>query len=327
MAIDNGAVDTLRSMTAKGLLSTLLRAKDGDEVTVEALSKTHDEGRESLAKAMRVLVDNAFVVKLKIQRLRSEVVELPDGSSAPKRGGSWYTTFSVDSIAFTVDDVAVMLGDVLAGGNVKAVRVEPPHLDPRTATKRPTTGKPYVGPTCDGSEESQVAPTYGKPTAGQPTAGRAAAKKIKTGEEEDSLSDVRDSCGEPEREREAAAPKDRPVVGGRPGASAPVGDVERVVAAYEAAAGRRVLPRTAARLRKDAGELLAAGRPVDWVAARAAEMPGRGWLDLVQHCEASRAPIPGQSGPGGGAAGAADGELDEVTRRGMAAILARGSGL
>ncbi|TRV71767.1 hypothetical protein FKN01_31270 [Streptomyces sp. 130] len=217
MAIDNGAVDTLRSMTAKGLLSTLLRARDGDEVTVEALSKTHDEGRESLAKAMRALVDNAFVVKFKVQRLRSEVVELADGSTAQKRGGSWYTTFSVDSIAFTVDDVAVMLNDVLAGGNVKAVRVEPAHLDPREAAKRPATGKPYVGPTCEDTEESQVGPTYGKPMSGQPTSGRSAAKKIKTGEEEDSLSDARDVCDEPRQEREAATPEDNPAGAGVPG--------------------------------------------------------------------------------------------------------------
>ncbi|MFD7868096.1 hypothetical protein [Streptomyces sp. NPDC059783] len=322
MAIDNGAVDTLRSMTAKGLLSTLLRAKDGDEVTVEALSKTHDEGRESLAKAMRALVDNAFVVKFKVQRIRSEVVELADGRSAQKRGGSWYTTFSVDSIAFTVDDVAVMLDDVLAGGNVKAVRVEPAHLDPREAAKRPATGKPYVGPTCDDTEEPQVAPTYGKPTAGQPTPGRSAAKKIKTGEEEDSLSDARDVCDEPRSEKKAAAPEDNPVV-------APVGDADRVVAAYEAAAGRRAVNGTRARLRAAAVELFEAGRPVEWVAARAAEMPAHGWTDLITHCERSRVPLPGQeSGPGsGGAGGAGRGELDEATRAGMAAILARGSGL
>lgn len=325
VAIDNGAVDTLRSMNAKGLLSTLLRAKDGDEVTVEALSKTHDEGRESLAKAMRILVDNAFVVKFKIQRLRSEVVELTDGSSAPKRGGSWYTTFSVDSIAFTADDVAVMLDDVLAGGNVKAVRVEPEHLDPRASSARPTAGKPYVGPTCDGTPKPQVAPTYGKPTVGQPTTGRAAAKKIKTVVEEDSLSDARDSRDRSKQdEREAAAPEETSAEGGRTDAAAPAGDVDRVVAAYEAAAGRSVMPRTRARLRRDAAELLAAGRPLAWVAARAAEMPAHGWSDLVQHCERSRVPVQGAPpwpGTSGGGWSAAEIEASK------AAILARGSGL
>ncbi|MFI1608063.1 hypothetical protein ACH4YN_39150 [Streptomyces griseofuscus] len=291
MAIDNGAVDTLQSMTAKGLLATLLRAKDGDEVTVEALSKTHDEGRESLAKAMRVLVDHAFVVKFKVQRHRSEVVELADGKRETKRGGSWYTTFSVDSIAFTADDVAVMLDDVLASGNVKAVRVEPEHLDPRATPERPTTGKPYVGPTCDETGKAQVGPTYGKPTAGQPTTGRAAAKKIKTGGEEDSLSGSRDSGDTPEpgREREAAAPE--------------VSGADVVVHAYEAAAGRRLVNGVRARLRAQAAELLAAGDSVEWVAARAAEMPANGWLDLAVHCEKNRPKMPRQAGPASGAGG------------------------
>ncbi|TLQ38603.1 hypothetical protein [Streptomyces marianii] len=316
VAIDNGAVDTLRSMTAKGLLSTLLRAKDGDEVTVEALSKTHDEGRESLAKAMRVLVDHAFVVKFKVQRRRSEVVELADGKRETKRGGSWYTTFSVDSIAFTADDVAVMLDDVLAGGNVKAVRVEPEHLDPRATPERPTTGKPYVGPTCDETGKPQVGPTYGKPTVGQPTTGRAAAKKIKTGGEEDSLSGSRDSGDTPEagREREAAAPD-------------PVG-ADVVVDAYAQALGRPLVNGSRERLRGQAVQLLAAGYPVAWLAARAAEMPANGWRDLVQHAETCRVPIPGQAGPADAAAPGGEGAgTPEQVAALRARIAARGSGL
>ncbi|MFG3158201.1 hypothetical protein ACGF7W_39885 [Streptomyces sp. NPDC048219] len=313
MAIDNGAVDTLRSMTAKGLLSTLLRAKDGDEVTVEALSKTHDEGRESLAKAMRVLVDHAFVVKFKVQRRRSEVVELADGRKETKRGGSWYTTFSVDSIAFTADDVAVMLDDVLASGNVKAVRVEPEHLDPRATPERPTTGKPYVGPTCDESEEAQAGPTYGKPTVGQPMTGRAAAKKIKTGEEEDSLSGARDLCDDA-GEREAAAPE--------------VSGADVVVDAYVRALGRPLVNGSRKRLRSQAVQLLAAGYPVEWLAARAAEMPANGWRDLVQHAEASRAPVPGQAGPADAAAPGGEGAgTPEQVAALRARIAARGSGL
>ncbi|WP_124266694.1 hypothetical protein [Streptomyces sp. ADI98-10] len=123
--------------------------------------------------------------------------------------------------------------------------------------------------------------------------------------------------GSEQDERETARPEDNPA-----------GDVDRVVSAYEAAAGRSVMPRTAARLRKDAAELLAAGRPVEWVAARAAEMPANGWLDLIAHCEVSRVPIPGQAGPVGVAGpGGGRGEPDEATRAAMAAILARGSGL
>ncbi|MFJ3819275.1 hypothetical protein [Streptomyces sp. NPDC090056] len=325
MAIDNGAVDTLRSMTAKGLLSTLLRARDGDEVTVEALSKTHDEGRESLAKAMRILVDHAFVVKFKIQRRRSETVELADGSRQEKRGGSWYTTFSVDSIAFTAEDVAVMLDEVKAGGNVKAVRVEPAHLDPQKTAERPTTGKPYVGPTCDDTEEPQAAPTYGKPTVGQPMTGRAAAKKIKTGGEEDSLSDAWASRDDG-REREAATPE---AGRGNSETSRAGEDADVVVNAYVTALGRPLVNGSRERLREQAVQLLTAGYPVGWLAARAAEMPANGWRDLVRHAEASRVPIPGQGGPAGG--GGAPGGERRSTPAEVEALRARiamlGSGL
>ncbi|MEU5322975.1 hypothetical protein AB0G67_40425 [Streptomyces sp. NPDC021056] len=173
-------------MTAKGLLATLIRAKDGDDVTVEALCKTHTEGREVLTKAMRALVEDAFVVKFKIQRGTTETVTLADGSTEQKRGGSWWTTFTVDSIPFTVEDVTAMLEDIYAAnGNVKAVRVEPTRLDRRERASdppRPTSGNPSVGATCGNAldegcetEDEQVGPTDGFPTAGGPTVGRSAA--------------------------------------------------------------------------------------------------------------------------------------------------------
>lgn len=189
VSLDNGAIDTIRSMTAKGLLATLIRAKDGDEVTVDGLCRTHTEGREVLSKAMRALVSDAFVVKFKIQRASSQIVELEDGTTETKRGGSWWTTFTVDSIPFTGADVAAMLADIYEAGNVKAVRVEPERFDPRNDPAnppRPTYGFPSVGPTCGNSaeggpaeagkpEESRGRPTDGFPTVGRPTVGRSAA--------------------------------------------------------------------------------------------------------------------------------------------------------
>lgn len=187
VALDNGAVDTIKSMTAKGLLATLIRAKDGDDVTVEALCKTHTEGREVLTKAMRALVEDAFVVKFKIQRGTTETITLEDGSTEQRRGGSWWTTFTVDSIPFTAEDVTAMLEDIFdnGNGNVKAVRVEPTHLDRRQRASdppRPTTGNPSVGATCGNShsetsdtEKGQAGPTDGFPTVGGPTVGPSAA--------------------------------------------------------------------------------------------------------------------------------------------------------
>ncbi|MFH9090932.1 helix-turn-helix domain-containing protein [Streptomyces sp. NPDC017673] len=99
------------------------------------------------------------------------------------------------------------------------------------------------------------------------------------------------------REREAAAPE-------RGGSEAPrareAADV--VVDAYVRALGRPMVNGSRERLRAQAAELLAAGYPLAWLAARAAEMPANGWRDLVQHAETSREPIPGQAGPAGAAA-------------------------
>ncbi|MFB7398285.1 hypothetical protein [Streptomyces sp. NPDC056191] len=179
-AVENTAIDALPSILATGLLTKLIRARDGDEVTVEGLCNTHVEGRESLTKAMRMLVDKAFVVKFKIQRAASEVVE-EDGQLVAKRGGSWYTTFTVDSAGFTPEEVAAMLTEIYDEGNVKSHRVEPEFLDPKKneiGWTRPTHGEPSVGATrenAQSSPEDDARPTYGSPTAGPPTVGHPAA--------------------------------------------------------------------------------------------------------------------------------------------------------
>lgn len=87
------------------------------------------------------------------------------------------------------------------------------------------------------------------------------------------------------REREAATPEPAPA------------DV--VVEAYVQALGRPLLNGSRKALREQAEQLLTAGYPLGWLAARAAEMPGNGWDDLVKHARKSRVPIPGQAGPAG----------------------------
>lgn len=169
-AVDNEAIDTLPSILAIGLLTRLIRAKDGDDVTVESLSKEYDEGEKALSKAMRMLVDHANVVKFKIQRATTETV-IEGGQEIVKRGGSWYTTFSVDSIPFTAEDVAEMLEDIYAEGNVKCHRVEPARLDPRSReplpAPRPTPPKGGVGPTCGNDANAQDRPTPPSPGVGE----------------------------------------------------------------------------------------------------------------------------------------------------------------
>lgn len=155
-AVDNDAIDGLPSILSIGLLTRLIRAKDGDDVTVETLSNDYDEGEKSLTKAMRALVEDAYVVKFKVQRATTEIV-IEDGKEVVKRGGSWYTTFSVDSIPFSVVDVAAMVEEIYAEGNVKSHRVEPVQLDPGKrvckASDRPVPPGVHVGPTCGNAPE------------------------------------------------------------------------------------------------------------------------------------------------------------------------------
>ncbi|MGA4867616.1 hypothetical protein ACPB9J_33825 [Streptomyces lavendulocolor] len=183
-AVDNGAIDGLPSILSVGLLTCLIRAKDGDDVTVESLTESYDEGEKSLSKAMRALVNDAYVVKFKLQRAVSEVVE-EEGKEVTKRGGSWYTTFTVDSIPFTAEDVAVMVEEILAEGNVKSYRVEPERLDPRKRPKpagtefssRPTPPNGGVGATCgnSGPEGPDEGEDESRPTPPSPGVGQGGA--------------------------------------------------------------------------------------------------------------------------------------------------------
>ncbi|MFE0382179.1 hypothetical protein ACFW1M_43020 [Streptomyces inhibens] len=104
-------------------------------------------------------------------------------------------------------------------------------------------------------------------------------------------------------------------------------EVDAVVAAYAQALGRPLVNGSRKRLSGQAAELLAAGYPAVWVAARAAEMPANGWTDLVLHCERSRVPVPGQAAPVGADAGgerrATPDQVDALRAR----LAKRGSGL
>lgn len=181
-AVENDSIDNLSSLLAVGLLTRLIRAKDGEDVTVESLCEEYAEGETALSKAMRILVEGAYVVKFKVQRAASE--PLLDEAGEPvldekgkpviKRGGSWYTTFQVDAHGkpYSAEEVAEELDAILAGGNVRAIRVEPELLDPRKAAaptgERPTPKNRGVGQ----SASPQVGPTPAFPGVGQGGVGR-----------------------------------------------------------------------------------------------------------------------------------------------------------
>ncbi|MYV66853.1 hypothetical protein GT043_13075 [Streptomyces sp. SID2131] len=120
-----------------------------------------------------------------------------------------------------------------------AARPSQPPQDERETTQqqdqdrpeRPTSGKPSVGPTCNGE-------------AAAPEAGRGNSETSRAGE-----------------------------------------DADVVVNAYVTALGRPLVNGSRERLRGQAAELLAAGYSVEWLAARAAEMPAKRWRDLIKHVD------------------------------------------
>ncbi|GAA2268284.1 hypothetical protein GCM10010232_70830 [Streptomyces amakusaensis] len=339
-SVDNEAIDCLPSILAVGLLTRLIRAQDGEHVTVETLTEKYDEGEKALSGAMRALVEAAFVVKIKIQRATTETVEDDNGKLVVKRGGTWYTEFSVDSLAFSAEDVAEMVREVLTRKNVKNYRVEPKHLDPKNTglarTVRPAPLMGGVGPTCENTEQ-RPAPLMGgvgptcenteqRPARPNRRAGRAgtaqggALIKEETVVENSLSSAGGDSGAEPERE--AAAP-------GTPSPLPPAAGVDLagvVVDAYERAAGYRMVNGTRRVFREQAVALLAAGRSVEWLAARAAEMPAHGWVDLARHVNHPQQ-RPAPVGGGGGVPGEAPRATPEQIAALRARLLERGTGL
>lgn len=282
-AVDNKAIDGLPSILGIGLLTRLIRAKDGDDVTVETLAGSYEEGEKSLTKAMRSLVDGAYVVKFKIQRATTETV-IEDGKEVEKRGGSWFTTFTVDSIPFTCEDIAAMVKEIYAEGNVKSHRVEPTRLDPRNApgepSRRPAPPGGGVGATrgnagAEGVEgadsESRPTPPSGAP--GRPAPGQGGAHiRNKTFSPDTEL---------PEDENDAVSPRSggerrRQTTGSKPareGGSAASGKTSPPLPQAQRQAVQAVRDLLPADLNQALGEKTPGNIQADIIAALAAGTP------------------------------------------------------
>jgi hypothetical protein len=320
VALDNRAVDDLRlSVLDIGLLAVALRCPDGADFTVESLARKRRPGREALTGAMRNLVACGYVVKLKIQNVRT---------------GTWRTEFSVADMPFAPDDVA----DIMAGvEDARAIRVEPQWLDPRPETApagrtRPTESR-KSGATSADAEGPQVAPTdgfptVGEPTVGEPTVGNPSAKR-KRRKEKDSLSSSSDGPSSGPRttgEREdppaattrtmSAATAVPPQASGSvpspaphhlaaaPSEAVPSEDevqvvAERVADGWAEARERHGIPVPVlgrVRVARAAARLAAQGTPGDLLVQAATDMARQPrWLDLARHLEHWSPPPP----PGG----------------------------
>jgi hypothetical protein len=126
-AVDNTAVDTLTSFTAKGLLTHYIRARPGERMDIRTMALEHREGREAIALAQQELMRHGYLVRFRIQL----------GAGAKQaRAYTWRTKFVVDSLPLTPEDVADLIRQIEGEDSVATVKVEPAHLDPRGPADR-----------------------------------------------------------------------------------------------------------------------------------------------------------------------------------------------
>jgi hypothetical protein len=127
----NAAIDDESlGMVALGVLTFLVRCRDGYDIDMDTLAKRRGPGRRVLYTAMRSLVERAYVVKIKHQDAR----------------GRWAT----DAFVFDTPANSYEVADILAEfTEARGMRVEPEWIDPRGEEPRPPAdANPQVAPAC-----------------------------------------------------------------------------------------------------------------------------------------------------------------------------------
>jgi hypothetical protein len=294
-AVDNAMIDADLSARAQGLLLRWLRRPPGAEIDdipemvkrSKRAGKKRLEGRDALYKASYELEEEGFLVR---ERDRG-------------KGGQYEWVVRIYS------------------SPVPPEKRSNPEDRKRTSRSTPPPQKRRSAPVPENPELVDQEPVDQEPE-NQDSADQGFSFKNSV---KDSLSGHGRPSGtgsEAGGEREAAPPENSP--GGE--AAVPVAQgADVVVAAYEAAAGRRLVSGARQRMRAQAVRLLTAGREVGWLAERAAEMPANGWTDLEMHVGHPRNRLPEQAGPlsGGGERRATPAEMAALRAR----IARMGSGL
>jgi hypothetical protein len=151
-AIPNTTIDDAQNLDlmSLGLLTVLLRQKDGWEITMERVGKKYGYGRDALANAMGLLQVAHYVVKVRVQ----------DSGTA-----QWSTEIITYDTPASDEEIKTLLDDIAAEDGVADVRLIEPTS---TATKRAQTRAQKLqdgkGPR---AEFSQVGPSAGKPAVGE----------------------------------------------------------------------------------------------------------------------------------------------------------------
>ncbi|WP_053634502.1 MULTISPECIES: hypothetical protein [unclassified Streptomyces] len=291
MTVFNAAVrDRRLSRRARGLLVEILSHRDGFGISEASLLANGPEGRDAIRTALRELEQYGYLHRRQERDEKGRMGE-------------------------SVFEVTDMPDGLLIGA---AAPWETPR-EPQEENRRsePSTENPS---TEEATQNRRSEPLTDFPSTAEPSTGDPLHKKTNSScGAEDSLSAARPARSG-EDERETAAPAND-----RSAAAEATAPADAVVDAYRSALGRPLVASSAARVRRQATELLTAGYPVEWLSERAAEMPEHGWTDLVTHVERSRQPLPGQASPATARrrTGPASGNLSAAQR----AILERASGL
>jgi len=149
--IPNTTIDDTDNLdlTALGLLTVLLRQKDGWEITLERVGKRYGYGRDAMANAMGLLQVARYVVKVRVQ----------NGSNA-----QWSTEIITYAIPPSDAEVAELLVGIAEEPGVSDVRLIEPTP---TAVKRAQARLKKLRKDEPGEPEfPQVSPSDGKPAVG-----------------------------------------------------------------------------------------------------------------------------------------------------------------
>ncbi|MFF4902574.1 hypothetical protein [Streptomyces sp. NPDC001068] len=122
-AVPNETVDDANSLDleALGLLTVVLRHRDGYDITLPEIADKYGYGRDGLAGAWGLLQVARYVIKIKIQWARDN---------------QWATEVVVYDTPATDDEIRELLDSVAQERNVRTVKLEPPTKTARERAAR-----------------------------------------------------------------------------------------------------------------------------------------------------------------------------------------------
>lgn len=242
--------DRRLSRRARGLLAELLTHQDGYGVSVAALVAAGPEGREAIRKALTELEQHGYLTREQIQDPETK---------------QW------KQMVYTVTDMPDGL------------------VIQETRSSQPSPRNPTTGETADGGRCPETRTTGNRATGNRGTENRPHKKTTSIEDQQKKINLSPVGAGTP-----APAARVEPVdVEEREDEASPkttskrfAQELQLIGGAYrDAYGGAMPPPRTLARIKSQALELLTLGWPAAHVARLAAELPTKGYASLAKHAE------------------------------------------